>query len=221
CPRVCLALAPAPATGSCWAACDPARTDAATGANPDCLATERCTAGAASGSGCVPRGTLAGGFDVPVFTAPDAPASPADLGPTDLTLTVGLVGEMSFGAGEGAAPLGGAAAYRLRFYPGSGAAIDWDKVLVLTLAADAAYAAGATYDLAAPLPAATAEYHELTRSAAATVTRDVLRARVVAGTLTLTAAGAGARAPVTGTLTGGVAVEVEAEVCGESSVACE
>jgi hypothetical protein len=218
CPRVCVAPAPAPAAGACWTACDPTATDA-TGANPACLPTETCTTDPTGASGCLPTGTLAGDFDVPMFTPPDAPASPADLGAAALVLSGGLFGEIAFGAGYGTTATGPAGAvYRLTFYPGSGATIDWDKPLTLALPADASWAPGATYDFAA---GAAGAYHELTRSTAATVTRDVLRARLTAGTLGLTAAATGGRGAVTGTVTGGAVLEIEAEVCGEASVACQ
>jgi hypothetical protein len=221
CPRTCLRLRPAPASGSCWMRCDPAANDPGTGANPDCQAGETCRAGASATGGCLPRGTLAGSFDVPVFTPPAEPASPSDLGTAAVTLDVGLVGQMTFASGWGTSANDGTNdVYRLFLYPGTGATVDWDKPLVVDLRADASYAAGATYDLAAATATARVEYHEYTRDLQVLV-RDVLRAEAAAGSLHLTAAGQGGQAPVTGAITGGTALELEIELCNQYTSPCQ
>jgi hypothetical protein len=220
CPRTCLRLRPAPVSGSCWMRCDPSGNDPVTGLNPACQAEETCLAGESNTGGCLPRGTVAGTFDVPMYQAPAQPGSPADLGSALVTIEVGMVGQMLFESGWGTTANDGTrAVYRLYLFPGSGATVDWDKPLVLDFAADASYLPGATYDLAATSATARAEYHEYTRNLQVLV-RDVLRAEVPTGSVHLTAAGQGARAPVTGTISGASAVEYEAELCGESTATC-
>jgi hypothetical protein len=131
-----------------------------------------------------------------------------------------MVGQMLFASGWGTTVIDGTRAiYRLYLFPGSGATVDWDKPLVLEFVADASYQPGATYDLAATPARALVEYHEYTRTMQV-LTRDVLRAEVPNGSVHLTAAGQGERAPVTGTITGARAIEYEAELCGESTAAC-
>jgi hypothetical protein len=221
CPRTCLRLRPTPASGSCWMRCDPSANDPGTGENADCQPGETCRAGEGGTGGCLPRGTLAGTFDVPMYAAPGEPSSPTDLGTASVTLDVGLVGQMLFESGWGATATDGTdAVYWLYLYPGSGVTVDWDKPLVVELRADASYLPGATYDLAAPPAAARIEYHEYTRDMQVLV-RDVLRAEVPAGSVHLTAAGQSGRAPVTGAITGGRAVEYEAELCNQYTSPCQ
>jgi hypothetical protein len=221
CPRTCLRLRATPASGSCWMRCDPADNAPGTGLNPNCQAGETCLAGETDTGGCLPRGTLQGTFDVPMYQAPAQPSGPADLGTAAVTLEVGMVGQMTFASGWGSTATDGARAlYRLYLFPGSGATVDWDKPLLVDFVADGSYVPGATYDLAAVPALARIEYHEYTRDMQV-LARDVLRAEVPAGSVHLTAAGQGGRAPVTGTITAGAAVEYEAELCNEYTAPCQ
>ncbi|MBI5481137.1 MAG: hypothetical protein HY906_19930 [Deltaproteobacteria bacterium] len=221
CPRTCLRLRAAPASGSCWMRCDPSENQAGTGANPACQAAETCRAGAGDTGGCLPVGTLQGTFDVPMYEAPAQPSSPTDLGTAAVTLDVGLVGQMVFESGWGTTATDGTSdVYRVFLLPGSGATADWDKPLVLDFAADASYQPGATYDLAATPAKALVEYHESTRDLQVLV-RDVLRAEALAGLIHMTATGTGGRAPATGTITDGRAVEYEAELCSQYTSPCQ
>ena len=216
CPRGCLRLRAAPATGSCWMRCDPAANDPGSGENPACQAGETCRAGEGDTGGCLPRGTLTGTFDVPVYTPPAQPGSPADLGTAAVTLDVGLVGQMVFDSGWGtSATVGGQDGYRLYLFPGSGATVDWDKPLVIELEANSSWQPNVTFDLSQPT--ARIEYHEYGELHS----RDVLRAEAVAGSLTLTATGTGNREPATGAFSNGRAIEYEAELCGPSTVPCQ
>jgi hypothetical protein len=218
CPRACLRLRPTPATGSCWMRCDPAANDPGTGANPDCQAGETCLLGAGDTGGCLPRGTLQGSFDVPVYQAPAAPASPSDLGTATVTLDVGLVGQMLFESGWGTTANDGTRdVYRLYLYPGSGGTVDWIKPLIVDFAADASYAPGATYDLAADPATARIEYHEYDQQVK---TRDLLRSVVPTGSVHLTAAGQSGRAPATGSITSATVIEFESVLCSLDTTPC-
>ena len=221
CPRACVRLRAAPATGSCWMRCDPANNDPGTGDNPDCQSGETCLLGAADTGGCLPRGTLSGSFDVPVYQAPAAPASASDLGTAAVTLDVGLVGQMLFESGYGTTANDGTSdVYRLYLYPGSGSTVDWDKPLLVDFLADGSYAPGATYDLAASPAAASIEYHEYVRDLQV-LTRDLLRALVPTGSVHLTAAGQGGRALATGTISSATAIEFESVLCSQDTTPCQ
>jgi hypothetical protein len=223
CPRACLMLRALPATGSCWKRCDPAENESPDGRNPACLDSEACVSDDAGTSACLPAGTLVGTFgDIPVYTPPSEPQTSAELGTAALTLTVGSIGTMTFESGYGTSVTeDGKTLYRLMLFPGAGANADLSKPLTIDIRADGRYSAGSSYNLETEPPEASVRYQETTLGSGGARTREVLRAFVRSGTLALTAAGQGDRAPAAGTLGGASAVQFEAEVCGETSAPCQ
>jgi len=217
CPNTCLRWATGTA-GSCWAACDAAKTDPKTGVNPACAGNaEACLSPGGGQAGCLPLGSLTGTFSLPVDTS--APASASGMGACNVTLkVVGIT--RTFQLGYGVAKSTGKFVFML--YPKTNLGdIDPSSYLGISFdpAADAsAYTVGS--HALAGAKGLTVMYTEVT-SSGGTVTQMLLRAAAHDGTLTLTTAATGGKKLTTGELVSGTrAFRWDAEICGPSTEAC-
>lgn len=190
--------------GSCWKAC--------TGAAGECTAPAECVGFTTTEGYCLPKGTVSGTFtDIPMY---DAAATVDTLGTVAMTLAVADI-NVTFAAGYGKKSSDGAW-YFVFMYPGTTSAPDQSKALLL--ACKSATYSAKTYDLSAA-DGCDLMYSELTVSGT-TLTAWTDKAFIFGGTLTLTAAGTGAKAPVTGSVTAGEAYKLIQEECGPNSGPC-
>jgi hypothetical protein len=224
CPNFCFQIDATQYAGGCQATCDTAQTDQNTGENPTCPtpASQLCeplNAGDAMGY-CLNVGTLSGNFDAKMFvtTQPSSAADYTVLSPP-VSLQIGNINKQFGIAIAGKETTATPNYYYIIIYGGtSTSTVDDSNVLFMIFEADPKYANGASYDLLNQTDFGLMQltYEKLTwgSGSPAPLTKDVMAARAMGGTVTLTTAGSADGTNLTGSFDQTIMIELETEMCG-------
>jgi hypothetical protein len=194
--------------GSCWKTC---------ASTTECTAgTEECVGITSTQGACLTKGTISGTFtDIPSWLSSETPTQ--TFGSSTVNITVGDI-NVTFGGGMASQFTGssGTVYWEIDLMPVTSGTTDFTKVLrIIVQSTD--YSAK-TWDLST----ATTMYvnYENWTISGSSLTAESWQAMVLSGTFTLTAAGAGGGAAVTGSITGGEAFKYILELCGPHSDPC-
>ena len=195
--------------GSCWKPCT---------ATTDCGTGEECVGFTQTEGFCLPKGTLTGTGINGIAMLDAAPQLPLTgsanvvvaAGDINATMTVGYGRKSSSGT-----------YYFIFLFGGTAAAPDQTKSV--SIACDATKWSAKSYDLSKPTTdGCQIEYDVLGfNTGTGALTSYTMNAIVLDGTMTITAAGTGGGAAVTGTFAGPpTVVKIIEELCGPNSTAC-
>jgi hypothetical protein len=211
CTNLCANPWPTESTGlafTCWKSCTSA-TDCTTG-------SEECFGITTSTGACLKIGTVAGTFtSLPSYLSTE---SPSTLGTAAVTLTLdGETVNFTVGYVDQYTWQDGSTTWNVTLMPGTTSAPDMTKSLEMMI--DSASYGASTWDLAGTSSPVYARYVNATISGT-TYTSYVVIGSMYGGSLSLSAAGAGGGAAVTGTLTSGTIDKLQYEICGSHSKGC-